>query len=165
MDSYSYAPLFTPGYFTGYTPSPCCGTKNAGWPARFETAAEAATSALATDNLGQGVLVQRFDSAKHTPGQGPLYSVYPMSPSLISVNTGVLYGAAPTQAEVAAGAAAARSLGLSTTAAPRGLNVNSCGYKCNGPSASPLPPSGFTAWSSMIYRANAGNSALWGSNF
>ena len=124
-----------------------------------------ATSALATDNLGQGVLVQRFDSAKHTPGQGPLYSVYPMSPSLISVNTGVLYGAAPTQAEVAAGAAAARSLGLSTTAAPRGLNVNSCGYKCNGPSASPLPPSGFTAWSSMIYRANAGNSALWGSNF
>ena len=97
MDSYSYAPLFTPGYFTGYTPSPCCGTKNAGWPARFETAAEAATSALATDNLGQGVLVQRFDSAKHTPGQGPLYSVYPMSPSLISVNTGVLYGAAPTQ--------------------------------------------------------------------
>ena len=158
--------MFTGGYYTGFSPYPCgggaacAGGAGVGWPARFDSVAKAALTTLTNGDGSQlPMYVQPFESARYTPGQGPTYSVYPYTPSLISVSTPAMWAAPPPTAGAdLAASAAAQNISV---AAPAGLNVNNCGYKCTGPSASPLPPSGFQAWREMIYRANAGNAALW----
>ena len=160
--------------FTGYTTAPCgaacngggqalecMGGAGVGWPARFDTVSAAALSGAASNSMNMPLYVQRFESARYTPGQGETYTVLPYTASTISVATPAMWNAPPSGADLAATAA---SKGISVRA-PAGLNVNGCGYKCLGASASPLPPSGFSAWSDMIYRSNAANAALWQSNF